>query len=290
MRDLFRPKKYCRPKDVDEAVSLLLKHGKKAKVLAGGTDLMVRRPPSVETLIDIVSLGLNYIEVDKAQGIRIGAATPVAVLEAAKLLSNGSSRALAEAASVMATPTIRNMATIGGNLCNASPAADLSVALMAMDAVVIVKGTHAKREIPVREFLIGPNKAALQDDEMMIEILISSFPEKTGTGFCKLRHHQTSMDIALVNVATRLLIRNGRCADAAISMGAVGPTPLRAPRAEALLTGKNLNRELLLQASQAAMEESNPIDDVRGSAYYRRKMVAVLVNKSLETSLRRCAA
>jgi CO/xanthine dehydrogenase FAD-binding subunit len=290
MKALFRPKTYCLPKDVDETVSLLSTHGKSARILAGGTDLMVQRPPDVETLVDLSSLSLHYIKDDETQGVRIGAATSVEALEHVQTFSTSPYRALAEAAGRMATPTVRNMATIGGNLCNASPAADLSVTLMAMDGVLIVQGLKGQREIPIRGFFIAPNATALQEDEMLIEIHIPIFPEKTGTSFCKLRHHQTSVDIAIVNVATRLQLHNGQCATATISMGAVGPTPLRAKRAEDLLIGESLNEELLMQASQTAMEESNPIDDIRASADYRKKMVAVLVKKSLETSRRRCGA
>jgi carbon-monoxide dehydrogenase medium subunit len=286
----FRPKTYCRPKDVDEAVSLLSTHRKRARVLAGGTDLMIQRPPTVEILVDISSLGLNYIKNDEGHGMTIGAAAPVEALEHVRSFSAGPNRALLEAADSMATPTIRNMATVGGNLCNASPAGDLSVTLLALGATIIVAGTEGQREIPITEFFLSPNATALQEDEMLIEIRIPTFPDKTGTSFCKLRHHQTSVDIAVVNVATRLHIHNGQCADAVISMGAVGPTPLRANRSEALLVGESLNKDLLLQASRAAMEESNPINDIRASADYRKKMVAVLVKKSLETSFRRCAA
>jgi carbon-monoxide dehydrogenase medium subunit len=275
---------------VDEAVSLLSTHGKSARLLAGGTDLMVQRPPDIQTLVDISSLNLNYIKDDKTQGIRIGAATPVEALEHVRSFTTGPYKAVAEATGSMATHTVRNMATIGGNLCNASPAADLSVTLMAMDGVLTVQGSKGRREIPIREFFIAPNATALQEDEMLIEIHIPIFPEKTGTSFCKLRHHQTSIDIAIVNVATLLRIQNGRCADAAISMGAVGPTPLRAKRAEDLLIGESLTEELLMQASLAAIEESTPIDDIRASADYRRKMITVLVKKSLETSRRRCGA
>ena len=289
MKALFRPKTYCLPEDVDEAVSLLSTHGKRARLLAGGTDLMVQRPPAVEALVDISSLGLNYIKNDTS-GIRIGTATPVVALEHVRSFTTGPYMGVAEATGSMATHTVRNMATIGGNLCNASPAADLSVTLMAMVGVLTVQGSKGRREIPVGEFFIAPNATVLQEDEMLIEIHIPIFPERTGTSFCKLQHHQTSIDIAIVNVATRLHIQNGQCADAAISMGAVGPTPLRAKQAEDLLIGKSLNEELLMQASLAAMEESNPIDDIRASSGYRKKMVAVLVKKSLETSRRRCGA
>ncbi len=175
-----------------------------------------------------------------------------------------------------------------GNLCNASPAADLSVALMAMKASVVIVGSAGQREISIKDFFTGFKTLALQEDELLCEIRIPAFPEKTCTSFHKLRHHQTSVDIAIVNVATRLHIENGKCVDAAIAMGAVAPMPLRAKRAEDLLIGKNLNDDLLLEVSRIAMEESAPIDDLRASADYRRKVVGVLVKRSLETNLRRC--
>lgn len=288
--NFFRPRAYYRPTDMDEAVSLLSAHGKSARLLAGGTDLLIQRPPTVDILVDIRSLGLNYIKKDKGGGVAIGAATPVEALEREEAFTAGPNRALMEAADVMATPTIRNMATIGGNLCNASPAGDLCVTLMALGAGIVIAGSKNQREIPVTEFFLSPNTTALQKGEMVAEIRIPSFPEKAGASFCKLRHHQTSVDIAIVNVATRLHMQDGRCAEAVLSMGAVGPTPLRATRAEAMLIGESPDEGLLARASQAAMEESAPIDDIRASANYRRKMIAVLVKKSLETSLRRCGA
>lgn len=290
MKALFRPKTYCRPKDLDEAVSLLSTHGKNARLLAGGTDLLVQRPPAVETLVDITALGLNYIKDEENQGVKIGTGTLVEALVNALPLSAGPYRALVEAAESMATPMVRNMATVGGNLCNASPAADLSVALMGLGALIEIVGSTGRRKICIKDFFLGLRRTALQEDELLCEIHIPVFPEKTGTSFHKLRHHQTSIDIAIVNVATRLHIQNGRCTEAAISMGAVGPTPLRAKRAEDLLIGESLNHDILLGASQIAMEESAPIDDIRASADYRRKMVGVLVKRSLETSLRRCGA
>jgi len=286
----FRPKAYYRPTDLDEAVSLLSAHGKSARLLAGGTDLLIQRPPTVEILVDIRSLGLHTIKKDEQGGLAIGAATPVEALEREEALAVGPHRALLEAAESMATPTIRNMATIGGNLCNASPAGDLCVALTALGAVVLIAGSKGRREIPITGFFLSPNATALQEDELVAEIRIPSFPEGAGSSFLKLRHHQTSVDIAIVNVASRLRTQDGRCAEAVLSMGAVGPTPLRATRAEALLTGQRMSEELLNRAAQAAMEESAPIDDIRASAEYRRKMVAVLMKTSLETSLRRCGA
>ncbi len=290
MNALFRPIAYFRPKDPAEAVSLLAAHGRGARILAGGTDLLVQRPPAAEILIDIGSAGLSYVRGDEASGFAIGAATTVEALERVRAFALGPYRALAEAADGMATPTVRNRATVGGNLCNASPAADLAVALAAMGATVVVAGTGGGKEVPVEDFITGPNATVLREGELVTEIRIPPLPDGTGTGFCKLRRHQTAVDTAVVNVATRLQVREGRCVDAAVSMGAVGPRPLRARRAEALLIGEALDAERIGQAARTAMEESAPIDDVRASAGYRKRMVAALVGKSLEESLRRYGA
>ena len=290
MNARFRPAAYARPKDVDEVVSLLGAHGRRAKILAGGTDLLVQRPSFVEVLVDITATGLDGVRDDGAGGLMIGAATQVEALERTEAFTATPFRALSEAVEVMATPTVRNMATVGGNLCNASPAADLSVALTALGAVLRIAGPQGQREIPIEDFFLGPNITALQDDEMLIEIHLPPLPKGTGSSFLKLRHHQTSVDMAIVNVATCLKAKGGLCEDAAVSMGGVGPAPCRASKAEAVLAGSAPDAALIEKAAQAAMEESCPIDDVRASAGYRKRIVAVLVRRSLEASLRRCSA
>jgi carbon-monoxide dehydrogenase medium subunit len=285
----FRPSAYSRPKSPEEAVAILSSHGDRARPLAGGTDLLARRPSAVEALVDIGFMGLSFI-LEHREGVRIGAATTVEALEHAPALLAGPTRALTEAAADLATPTIRNMATVGGNLCNASPGGDLCTALLAMDAGITVLGSKGSREIPIGRFFLGPNCTALEGDELLTEIRVPASLKKTGSSFLKIRRQQMSVDTAVVNVATRLTLRDGRCVGAAVSMGAVGPTPMRAGQAEALLTGRHPGEELLDRAAHAAMEEACPVDDVRGSADYRRRMVAVLVRNSLEISLRRCGA
>ncbi len=286
----FRPAAYFRPKDPAEAVALLATHGSGARLLAGGTDLLARRSPTVETLVDIGFTGLDFIAKDEDGSVRIGAATPVGTLEHAEVLSADPLKALGEAASSLATPTIRNMATVGGNACNASPAGDLCAVLLALDATLIARGPKGLRELPAGTFFRSMNLTALEDDELLTEIRIPAFPERTGSSFVKLRHHQTSVDMAVVNVATRLTLEEGRCADAAIAMGAVGPTPLRAGMAEKGLIGRRPVPDALEGAARTAMGEASPVDDLRSSADYRRRMVGVLVRRALETSLRRCGA
>jgi len=271
-----------------EATSLLSSFGKKAKVIAGGTDILVNKPSGLECLVDVASLDLDYIRKDE-DGIHIGAATTLDLIESSPMLSSGPYAVLSEAASVVATPTVRNMATIGGNICNASPAADLPLALMVLDSTVRTVSLNGSRILPIGDFFEDVNKTKLRDDELLVEVHIPLSAETTGASFMKLRRHQTSVDIALVNVAAELTCPDDICEVARIALGAVAETPIYAKKAEELLTGKKLNEELIQKAAEAAAEESRPIDDLRASAGYRRRMVGVLVKRALEVSVRRCA-
>ena len=286
MKDYFRPKDYHCPRNIGEAIGILSSFGDKAKIIAGGTDLLVQRPMGVECLIDISKLGLDYIKKEK-DSFRIGATTVVNALHNFPMFISEPYRVLSEAAGSLATVTIRNTATVGGNLCNASPAANLPLPLMVLDATLIAWGSKGKREIHIKDFFRGVNLTALEKEEILTEILIPRSTENAIGCFMKLRHHQTAIDIAIVNVATLLIWKNGLCEKAKIAMGSVAPTPIYAPNAEALLTEKELNEDIIQKAAQVAAEESKPIDDHRASATYRKRMVMVLVKRALESSWRR---
>jgi len=287
MTALFRPREYHRPDNLSEAAQLLSDLGKKAKLIAGGTDLLVNKPPEVECLVDVANLDLNYIRQDE-DGIKIGAATTVDLIESSEVLSSGPYEVLSEAASIMATPTVRNMATIGGNICNASPAADLPLALMVLDSTVRTAGLSGSRTLPIGDLFDDVNKTALHGDELLVEVNIPLISGNTGASFMKLRHHQTAVDIAIVNVAVNLTRSENLCEDVRIALGAVASKPIYANKAEKLLTGKMVDAELIRKAAEAATEESKPIDDIRASAGYRKSMVAVLVKRALEVCVRRC--
>ena len=284
---LFRPREYYRPKDLREATWLLSSFGRKAKVIAGGTDLLVDKPSEVECLVDISNLNLGYIGKD-GDGINIGAAATLDLIESSPILSSEPYRVVSEAVSMMATPTVRNMATIGGNICNASPAADLPLALMALDSTVKIVGLSGSKILSIGDFFKDVNKTILGEDELLVEVHIPLSPKNSGAAFLKLRHHQTSIDLAIVNVATKLTCSDNFCEDARIALGAVAKTPIYAKKAERLLIGRRLDIELIQRAAEAASGVSKPIDDVRASAGYRRRMVAVLVKRALEVSARRC--
>jgi carbon-monoxide dehydrogenase medium subunit len=195
---------------------------------------------------------------------------------------------LSDAAGAHSTATIRNRATLGGNLCNASPCGDFAPALLVLDAILVAAGANGEKNIPIESFFKGANYTAMNPEEILLEIRIPSGSEKTGTSFLKLRRHQTAIDMAVVNVATSLSCQKNHCEGVRIALGSVGPIPFRAKKAESVLAGAELSEEVIQQAAAAAAEEARPIDDIRATSVYRKKMVAVLVRRSLEISMRRC--
>ena len=283
----FTPSAYYRPESLGEAVALLSKYRSKSKLIAGGTDLLVTKPLGIEILVDVGDLNLSYLEEEDGV-IRIGAGTAVELVEHSPLLTGWPYQVLGEAANSMATPTIRNMATLGGNVCNGSPAADLSLGLMALDACVKLVGSRGVRTLPLKDFHIGVNRTVLEEDELLAEVLI---PKSTGgASFLKLRRHQTAVDIAVVNVATRLNCVNGRCVEARIALGSVAEKQVCAEKAQNVLLNETITPGLFHRAAEQAAEEAKPISDIRASASYRKRMVAVLVRRSLEISAGRCGA
>ena len=288
----FRVEEYHRPQDLLEAVDFLTKFENGARVIAGGTDILPLRPGAkkIESschLVDISGLGLDYLKKENNH-IRIGAATTLNHICGSSLFLSGSFGALTDAANAHSTVTIRNRATLGGNLCTASPCGDLALPLLVLDAILVVTGAKGKRKIPIVSFFKGANYTALNPEEILHEILIPCGSGKSGTSFLKLRRQQTAIDMAIVNVATSVSWENGQCQTARIALGSVAPISFRAKKAESLLTGSMLNEDVIQQAAATAAEEARPIDDVRATSAYRKKMVAVLVRRSLETSLRRC--
>ena len=288
----FQIEEYHRPQNLAQAIDILSRFGNSARVIAGGTDILPRRPgvkklDNINHLVDISKLDLDYLKKDNGH-IRIGAATTINTIGASTLFSSGPYEALSEAASAHSTSTIRNRATVGGNLCNASACADFALPLLVLDAVLVAAGPKGKRHIPIESFFKGANYTALNKEEILLEIRIPLCSDKTGTSFLKLRRHQTAIDMAVVNVATLVTCKKQRCESAGIALGSVAPISFRAKKAESVLTGAELNEEVIQNAAATAAAEAKQIDDVRATSAYRKKMVAVLVRRSLENSMRRC--
>ena len=288
----FQVEEYHRPRNLAQAIDILSKFGSSARVIAGGTDILPLRPgvkktDTIHHLVDISRLGLDYLKKEHDY-IRIGTAATINAIGASHLFIAGGYGALTEAAGSQSTATIRNRATVGGNLCTASACADLSLPLLVLDATLVVAGPDGERLIPIEDFFKGANYTALKKEEVLLEVRIPSGSEKKGTSFLKLRRHQTAIDMAVVNVATSLVCSKKNCTAAGIALGAVAPVPFRARKAESILVGAELNDDTIQKAAATAAEEAKPIDDVRATSAYRKKMVAVLVRRSLENSMRRC--
>ncbi len=288
----FQIEEYHRPQDLTQAIDILSKFGDSASVIAGGTGILPRRAgvnklDNFNHLVDISKLGLDYLKKDSGH-ICIGAATTINTIGASAFFSSGPYEALSEAASAHSTSTIRNRATVGGNLCNASPGADFALPLLVLDAILLVVGSKGKRHIPIESFFKGANYTALTKEEVLLEIRIPIRSDRIGSSSLKLRRHQTAIDTAIANVATLVTCTKDRCESARIALGSVAPISFRAKKAESVLAGAELNDEIIKKASTVAAQEAKPIDDVRATAAYRKKMVAVLVRRSLENSIKRC--
>ena len=279
-RNNFRPKDYVRPTTLAQTIRLLVDNGHKARLIAGGTDLLVEKNPAIETIIDVADLGLNYVKQDN-HGIKIGAATPFAMLETSPALGKGPYNILARAAHSVGTPQIRNVATIGGNICSAVPSADSLPALLALAASVRIVGSSGERTINLSDFFLGPRQNALNTGELLAEIQLPTAPARTAAAFSK-KGRVSVGDLALVNGAVSLTMSpEGVCEDLCIILGAVAPTPLRAKKAEAMLRGEKPEKDLLSKAAECAAGEISPISDVRSSAEYRRALSRVIVERML---------
>jgi len=278
---LFRPEEYLKPGSKEEAIELLLRYGDEGKLIAGGTDILITKDPRTEALIDITGLGLSYINAD-SEGLKIGATTVFSDIAASPEINRNPYIIVAEAAREMGTPQIRNLGTIGGNICNALPSADSAPALLVLDATLIIAGPGGKRSLAITDFFRGVRENALAGGELLTEIQLPVFPTNTKATFVKKGRVATA-DLAIVNVAVRLSIdTDGACQDLRIALGAVAPTPLRAIEAEAMLQGKKPEAALLEKVATRASEEINPISDVRSSAEYRRILSRVLVERALK--------
>ena len=281
---------YHEPTTLEEACQILGELQESARPIAGGTDLLVKMKKGQISPADVVSLGkLKDMKDASWSGdlFRIGACRTVARLSDSSEIAPRFN-ALAVGAGVLGSPLIRNLATIGGNLVTARPAADLPPPLMAYGASVLLKSTSGERVIPLDRFFLGPGLTVMKPDEIMTEVQIERPPARSGSSYIKLGTRK-ALEISIVSVAafTALDEKKRTLSAARIVMGAVAPTPLRAGAAERLLLGEKPTDKLFQAAARAAATDSLPIDDFRGSASYRRAMVAVLTERALKEAVER---
>jgi aerobic carbon-monoxide dehydrogenase medium subunit len=279
--------RYVRPKDLREACSLLSSEDLSAKALAGGTDLFIQwRKGKVNPgcLVDLKGLGLTHIMRTPDGALRLGALCTLN-----SVLENNTVRELypmlADSIAELASVQVRHRATLGGNLCNASPAADTALPLLALEAKLTLSGSQGTRELPLAEFFQGPGQTCLLPGELLTEIVLPNPPEGSGGAYLKMK--RSAMDLALVAVAVFLVMEDReRCAEGRIFLGAVAPIPLYAQRASEALRKALLVTEIGRVASLAA-EEARPIDDVRATAWYRKKVIRVLAERAIQMAHRR---
>lgn len=280
---------YIKAGSIAHACTFLGKCKGRARVMAGGTDLLVKmkegeiRPDYLVGLKGIP--GLDRVAYSKRDGLRIGCLATHKDVISSKHVQQ-SYKSLAEALESIGTPQIRNLGTVGGNLCNGSPSSDSAPILIALGASVKIAGATVEREIPLERLFRGPGKTALKSGEILKEIVVPGIRPNSFSRYEKLSL-RSSADIAAVGAACCLLLNpaSGLITDIRIVLGAAAPVPLRARKAEALLKDKAATEKLIEEAALLASQEARPISDLRASAEYRREMVKVMVKRAIKGAL-----
>jgi xanthine dehydrogenase iron-sulfur cluster and FAD-binding subunit A len=282
---------YLEAASVEDAVALLARYEGRARVMAGGTDLVVmmkmeRHKPAAVVNISKIP-GLNQIEPDAKAGVlRIGALASIHTLALHPLIQS-QFPCLAEACSAFGSTQVEVMGTIGGNLCNGSPAGDTAPALLVLCAQLVLVGPQGRRIVPVEEFFIGPGKTVLQPGELLVEVDLPLAAEPSASVFLKVA--RVAADLAKASLAIHLSRQGDRITGVRLAMGAVAPKPIRLPAAEAVLLGKPFTPELAAEAGLAASQEITPIDDLRSTARYRRQIANAMVQDGLAAAWERAA-
>jgi CO/xanthine dehydrogenase FAD-binding subunit len=304
---------YFRPKTLEEGLTLFAKYGEKAKWIAGGTDVIVMIKQKTMTPDILISLrGIPGLDEIKFNGsLNIGAMVTHRTIEKSEIIRKNFS-ALTDAADYLGSIQIRNVATIGGNICTAAPSADTATPLLVLGTQVKIKGPKEGRILPIEEFFKGPGETVLKPGELVQELLIPKLLPNTGSAYYKLQR-RLALDLPILGVSVLLSLDKNKvtcsdmlctaspissilhemeedkiiCKEVRIALGVVAPTPLRALKAEALLRGKKLSDELLEEVAETAAKEAQPRDTIRGEAWYRRDMIKVLVKRMAMKSIER---
>ena len=280
-KDLFRPLEYFKPTSVAETVKLLDKYGDKGQLIAGGTDLLVDKDPKIKAIIDITGLGLDYIKSDN-QGLRIGAATTFADIKASPALTKDPYNILIQSARRMGTPQVRNVATIGGNVCYAMPSSNGAVPLIVLSAGAKIVGPGGERVVPVESFSTDLGTTVLKKGEMVVEFQVPASPPNTKGIFIKCT--RTAIDMALVGVAVVITLESGGvCKDIKIALASVASTPIRAYSAEEVIKGKKIDDDIIEKSAQAAADGINPRGgSIRASKEYKKLLVEVYTARAIQ--------
>ena len=271
------------PERLDEAVALLKNKGKNTFVMAGGTDLLIQHRHQIihpQTIVSLKNIsGLDRISFSRKKGLTIGATALLGTVAKHRTILK-EYPAIAKAAGNTANVQIRNMGTVVGNLCNASPAADNAPALLALNAELNITGPQGDRIIALEDFFMGPGSTALQAAEIVTSIFVPTPPLASGATYLHLSA-RGRVDCSAASTGVYLSLKGLKVEDARIFIGACGPTPLRMPKTEKKLMGNKITKAMAEKAGLQASKESKPISDVRANEDYRSKMVAVLVKRAI---------
>ncbi len=304
---------YFKPKTLEEALTLFSKYGEKAKWIAGGTDVIVmikQKTMSPDVLISLQEIpGLDQIKFNGS--LSIGPMVTHRAVEKSEIIRKDFS-ALADAADYLGSIQIRNVATIGGNICTAAPSADTATPLLVLGTRIKIKSLKEERTVSMEEFFKGPGETALKPGEIVQELVIPKPLPNTGSAYFKLQR-RLALDLPILGVSVLLSLDKNQitcsdmlctaapistilhkmeednivCKEVKIALGVAAPTPWRASKAEALLRGKKLTDELLEEAAETAAVEAQPRDSIRGEAWYRRDMIRVMVKRMAMKSIER---
>jgi carbon-monoxide dehydrogenase medium subunit len=304
---------YFKPKTIEEALTLLTQYGEKAKLIAGGTDVIVmmkQKTMAPDVLISLQGVpGLDQIKYNGT--LSIGPMVTHRMIEKSELIKKDFS-ALADAVGWLGSIQIRNVATIGGNICTAAPSADTVTPLLVLGTQVKIKSLKEERSVPLEEFFKGPGETVLKAGELIKELIIRKPLPNTGSAYYKLQR-RLALDLPILGVSVLLSLDKNKitcsdmlctaspissilhkmeednlvCKEVRIALGVAAPTPLRATKAESLIRGKKLSDELLEEAANTASQEAQPRDSIRGEAWYRRDMIKVLVKRMAMKSIER---
>lgn len=284
----MHPYNYYAPENINEAVGLLEEFGSKAKCLAGGTDILVQTRGGrfeLDAIIDVKSIPeLTKVEWTN-DNLVVGSAVPCYVLYEDEKISN-QFPGIIDAASLIGGIQIQSRASLGGNLCNASPSADGICPLIVHNTMCVIAGPKGSREISVDQFCVSPGKNVLDEGEFLVSLKIPLPDSGFGAAYERFIP-RNEMDIAVAAVGSSVVLDGGKIIDSKIALAAVGPTPIYANKASEFLLGKDGSDDNLDQASQIAQDSCSPITDMRGDVEFRKHLVGVLTRRTLDLALKR---
>jgi len=280
---------YEAPTTLDQAVSILKTHGENARPFCGGTDIIIQLRAGVrrtEHLVDVKKIKeLCTLSFDAKKGLRLGAAVPCIEVSESDMMRRHYP-GLTEAAHLIGSLQIQNRASVGGNLCNGSPAADTTPALMVLGARARIVGPSGEREVPVESFVVSPGRTVLKPGELLVELLVPPPAPHSSDAYLRFIP-RNEMDIAVVGVGASLTLDGDKVKAARIALGAVAPTPILASKAAGALVGMKLDDAVLEAAGRAASAACSPIDDMRGTKEFRLHIAAVLTRRVLSIAAER---